>query len=180
MMICKERGGEGFMNVTTSELQSVLSGADTIVIDALLDNSPSMAIVADVDGAILRAGRPCCKISGWEVHELEGLTLSQYLATLKPSDTIGRRLSEQEIPLVRALRGERVMACEGSFAHRSGELIPIVVNAAPLARPGGPVIGAITLQTDLRPHKNLERAVHDLEREMLALHGELDQRIRGV
>jgi PAS domain S-box-containing protein len=173
MMICKERGGEGFMNVTTSELQSVLSGADTIVIDALLDNSPSMAIVADVDGAILRAGRPCCKISGWEVHELEGLTLSQYLATLKPSDTIGRRLSEQEIPLVRALKGERVMACEGSFAHRSGELIPIVVNAAP-------VIGAITLQTDLRPHKNLERAVHDLEREMLALHGELDQRIRGV
>jgi PAS domain S-box-containing protein len=164
------------MNAATSELRALLSGVDSIVLDAILENTPSMAVIASADGVILRVSRFGCELSGWEANELEGLTLSQYIATIKPRDPLGRHLNEQEIPLIRALKGERVIACEGSFSHRNGELIPIVVDAAPLARPDGRVIGAITALTDLRRYKRLEHALHELERELLTLHGELVQR----
>jgi hypothetical protein len=103
-----------------------------------------------------------CELSGWEPHELEGLTLAQYLATVKPSDPQERRLKEEEIPLVRALNGNRVMAVERAFSNRLGVFVPIVVNAAPLIGPGGGVIGVHTALTDLRKFKALEHGLREL------------------
>jgi PAS domain S-box-containing protein len=166
------------MNAPPSGLRDLLSGAGSIVPDGLLENTPSTALIADADHTILRVSQACRELSGWEAGELEGLTLEQYCAKLKPSDSLGRRLREEEIPLACALKGERVVAREGSLAHRNGGLVAVAVNAAPLARADGRVIGAISALTDRRPYKDLERALHDVERELLALHGELAQHIR--
>jgi PAS domain S-box-containing protein len=164
-------------STVTSDLRALPSGAGSIVPDALLGNAPSTLVIADADRTILRVGPSCFELSGWEDRELEGLTLSQYHATFKPSDPVGRRIREDELPLSRALNGERITAHEGSIAHRSGERVPVAVNAAPLARPDGRVIGSTSALTNLRRYKDLERALHDTERELLALHGELAQRI---
>jgi PAS domain S-box-containing protein len=164
-------------NNATSELRDLLSGGGSIVPDALLGNAPSTLLIADADRTILRVGQSVFELSGWEAREVEGLTLSQHHATFKPSDPLGRRIREDELPLSRALNGERITAHEGSIAHRSGERVSVVVNAAPLARSDGRVIGATSALTNLRRYQDLERALHDAERELLALHGELAQHV---
>jgi PAS domain S-box-containing protein len=165
------------MNTAASELRNLLSGGGSIVPDALLGSAPSTLLIADADRTILRVGPSIFELSGWAARELEGLTLAQGHAILKPSDPLGRRIREEELPLSRALKGERVIAHEGSLAHRSGERVSVAVNAAPLARADGRIIGATSALTNLRRYNDLERALHDAERELLALHGELAQHI---
>jgi PAS domain S-box-containing protein len=153
----------------TSELGAILFGAESPLLDVLLESMPLTVVVADADGTILRVSRFSCELSGWEAHELEGLTLSQYLATVKPSDKVGRVLKKEEVPLVRALKGEHVTAYEGSFLHRNGKQVHCGCNAAPLTRSDGRVIGAISALNDLRTYQALETALYVQERRLLAL-----------
>jgi hypothetical protein len=78
-----------------------------------------------------------------------------------------------EVPIVRALNGECVTACEGAFLHRNGELVPVTIDAAPFNSSDGRVIGAVTALTDLRKFETIE---HRLQ----ALYNDLARHIRSV
>jgi PAS domain S-box-containing protein len=156
-----------------SELGAALSVAESSLLDAILGTTRSIAVIADADGVILRVSRFSSDLCGWETHELEGLTLGQFVAKIKPSNRKGRCLMMSEVPIVRALNGECVTACEGAFLHRNGELVPVTIDAAPFNSSDGRVIGAVTALTDLRKFETIE---HRLQ----ALYNDLARHIRSV
>ena len=163
------------MTAKMSRLMAALSRTGWEVVGTILEATPSIAVIADAEDVILRISRFGCQLGGWKPGEIEGLTIAQYVAKMAAADQHGRRLEEHEFPLVRALKGERVVGLEGSFAHAGGERIPVVVNAAPFLL-NGEVIGAINSATDLRKFRTLEAELRLAAKEKAALHAELNHR----
>jgi PAS domain S-box-containing protein len=168
------------MSSGTSKLRAALSATGRAVLDTILDATPSIAVIADIDGGvILRASRFGYELSGWQPHEVEGLTIAEYTARIEPNDLEGRPLEAHELPIVRAMMGERVIGFEASFLHRNGERIPVVVNAAPFLSPDGEVIGAINSATDMRRFKALEAELRSATTARGVLYEELAHRVKN-
>jgi PAS domain S-box-containing protein len=126
------------------------------VANALLQTTPSIAVIADADGSILRVSRYACELSGLSAEEMEGLSLEAFVDLVEPRAPDGRRLTAEQFPIARALKGEVQLGREGFFRDRHGDQVPIVSNVAPIWSPSGQVIGAISSVTDLRTFRALE------------------------
>lgn len=82
----------------------------------------------------------------------------------------GKSFPLEEMPAMRALRGEVIEAVELALANADGRRTPIVVYAAPLVDPDGAVDGAVVVFADITAQKQLDRmrtewtslVVHDL------------------
>jgi PAS domain S-box-containing protein len=166
------------MNAAMSDLSALLLVAEQPVLDAILETTPAIAVITDPDGAVLRVTRYASQLSGWDPHELEGLSFEQCFAVFKPMDVNGRGMERHEMPIIRALKGERVAGWEGSFLNASGERIPVIVNAAPFVGADGRVIGAVSSVTDRRKFESATdlQKFKGLERELRALCDELTLR----
>ena len=171
------------------ELETLLNSKEpAAALDAILGNTPSGAIIACTpDGKILRFSNFAAQLLGWERSAVEGRTLAESRAMQPAHDAAGRTVADDERPLMRALRsGETVTGFELWLGTPSGELIPCLVNAAPIRNSRGVLIGAISSFADLRPYKTLERSLRDALRqreEALAqregLYRELTHRVKN-
>lgn len=98
----------------------------------------------------------------------------------------GTQLTDDERPSSRALRGERVDACEIYIRRADGTKTPALVNASPLTDELGNVHGAVVAFEDITALKDLERlrvewnaiVAHDLRQPLntIALFAQLAQR----
>jgi PAS domain S-box-containing protein len=123
-----------------SELEAILKSASgQTVADALLQTTPSIAVIADSHGKILRVSRHACELSGLRAEEMEGLSIKDFFALVEPRGLDGRLLKLEQFPLARALKGRAQLGREGFFRDRRGERVPIVSNAAPFRSPSGDV-----------------------------------------
>ena len=168
-----------------SELEALLSSKEpAAVVDAILGSIPSGSIIARApDGKVLRVSDYAVRLLGRPRSEMEGQTSPEGVPVY---DASGRPLSNDERPLVRALRGETVTGAEIWFEAPSGELTPCVANAAPIRNWRGELIGAIDSIADLRPYKameqNLREALAQREEAMAqreALYRELTHRVKN-
>lgn len=153
-----------------SELEVILDSASgQTVLAALLQTTPSIAVIADTGRRILRVSHYACELSGLRANEMEGLTLEEFIALVEPRAANGRRLKAEEFPLAQALEGRAQFGREGFFRNGRGQRVPIVSNVAPMRNSSGEVIGAISSVTDLRAFKALEAQLRAAvsEREML-------------
>lgn len=144
-----------------SEHEALLNSYDAAaVLDAFLRNTPSgAAIVSAPDGKILRLSDYAAQVLGLSRSEMEGHTVG--VAVPKNYDPSGRLLSEDEMPLTRALRGERVTGSEVWIETRDGERIPLLASAEPIRNARGDLIGVVGSFADLRPQKALERSLRE-------------------
>jgi PAS domain S-box-containing protein len=156
------------MHGAESSPESSLAGIERPILEAL----PSFAIIADTAGVIMWMSRFASELSGWEPHEIEGLSIAEYLAIIQHADRNGVPLKAHELPLARALKGESITGWEGSFSRRNGERVAIVGNAAPLRGMEDEVLGAISSITDVRKLRSRER-------ELRALYDELGHRMKN-
>ena len=69
----------------------------------------------------------------------------------------GRPVEPAELPIARALRGERTAGAEFLARNAEGGDTPIAINAAPIAREDGTVLGAVAALEDITSSKQLER-----------------------
>ncbi len=74
----------------------------------------------------------------------------------------GTHCASQDLPIVRALRGE-IVAREEYLWELRGELRTVAVNAAPLTDPEGAVIGAVEVAVDLTADKRSQAALSEAE-----------------
>ena len=110
-------------------------------------------------------------------------------------DTDGRRLRLEELPSMRALRGEQVNGAEYLMRGMNGTLVPVRQSAVPIVDAHGNVQGAVVAIMDITAAKELERlraewgavVAHDLRQpintvvisaQMLARAGD-DAKLRG-
>jgi PAS domain S-box-containing protein len=163
-----------------SELEAILNSADgRTVVSALLQTTPSIAVIVDSHGKILRVSRHACELSGMSMDEMEGRSIEEFFALVEPRAADGRLLTLEEFPLVRALNGEAVLGREGYFRDRHGQHIPIVSNVAPYLSASGQVIGAINSVTDLRAFRALEAELRAAVAEKETLYRELAHRVKN-
>jgi len=117
---------------------------------AVLDQSPV--------GLFLAHGTPCDRVElnahGQQMTQRRPEHLRDVLGNVRRLD--GEPMTVEDLPIVRALRGERV---SGEFLLRDGAggLTPIAISAAPIAGPDGKVLGAVSAFEDIRVAKELER-----------------------
>jgi two-component sensor histidine kinase len=163
-----------------SELRELLlRGNGRIVLDAILTATPSIAVIVDGDGTVLRVSRHACALSHRTAGEMEGLTVAEFAALVQPHDRSRRPLRMELMPIVRALQGEVVIGLEGSFVDGQGEHVPIVSNAAPFRNEMNEVIGAITSVTDLRKFRMLEGELREAVAAKDTLYRELTHRVKN-
>jgi PAS domain S-box-containing protein len=163
-----------------SELSTILDSADgRAVADALLQTTPSIAVIADSEGRILRVSRHACELSGLSAHEMEGLRIEEFFALVEPRGPDGRLLKIEQFPLVGALKGRAQLGRQGFFRDGRGERVPIVSNVAPFRSPTGEVIGAISSVTDLRDLRAVEARLRAAITETELLYRELAHRVKN-
>jgi PAS domain S-box-containing protein len=163
-----------------SELAEILHSAKgRTVADALLQTTPSIAVIADSEGRILRVSRHACELSGLSADEMEGLSIEEFFVLVEPRGPDGHLLKMAQFPLACALEGDVLFGREGFFRDGDGERIPIVSNVAPFLSSGGQVIGAINSVTDLRAFRALEAELRAALAEREMLYRELAHRVKN-
>jgi PAS domain S-box-containing protein len=161
-------------------LEAILDSADgRSVIGALLETTPSIAVIADSNRRILRVSRYACELSGLRAAEMEGLSLDAFMVLVEPRAPDGRLLKSDQFPLARALNGQSQLNRQGFFRDGLGRRVPIVSNVAPFRNAAGEVIGAISSVTDLRPFKALEASLRAALEEREVLYRELAHRVKN-
>ncbi|MFY0575947.1 ATP-binding protein [Cystobacter fuscus] len=135
----------------SAELQAILEG----MVDAV--------IVTDAVGAITLANRAALKLFGQAM--LEGTRLDAVYPHHRPRRLDGQELAFEELPMVRALRGEQVSDTEliitGPQAPRQ---LVLRLNSAPLRDESGRVIAAVSVARDITQALELERLQGDFVR----------------
>lgn len=169
------------MTAPKSQLEEFFSSATgQAVLDAFVKSTPTMLLIADVNGKILRESRYSAEVRGLgSPHETEGLTIAQLLETFRARTPDGRPLEPKDSVIVRALNGEPARGHEVVYSTIRGEDIPVVSNAEPIRVSGGEVIGAISAGTDLRRFKALERELRIAIAEKEMLYRELAHRVKN-
>jgi len=164
-----------------SELEALLTTEEpAAVLDAILGSAPAGMIIARApDGKILRFSDYYARLIGRPRSDLEGRTVADVFETIRNYDAFERPLPANERPLARALRGETVTGCELFAEIADGQLIPFVINAAPIRSARGDVIGAISANTDIRTFKALERSLREALAQREALYRELTHRVKN-
>jgi PAS domain-containing protein len=133
------------------------------LLDVLMDSTPSCTVVvAAPDARVLKVSAYGERIFGHPRDRIEGRPLAEVVEKLQPTDARGRRLSVDELPLARALRGETIVGFKGALPTGSGAVALIASNAAPICDPNGVVIGAVSVLSDMTLFEGL---IADLVRE---------------
>ncbi len=110
--------------------------------------------IDDVNGLLIYVNPALVKMLGYaDADEIIGRPLSDIMAGLS-QEIIEKRIEMRK-------QGS-VESYEAQLIHRSGRLIPVVVNASPLFGPDGEYIGSFGLITDVSNLKQAEAEAHFL------------------
>jgi PAS domain S-box-containing protein len=132
------------------------------ILDAELDG----VIFVDAWTGHLLANRGFQELLGEPIVPTEGV--AQEFGLLCWPD--GRPLTAEELPSMRALKGEVTHGLELLVIRRDGRRIPVSAGAAPVRSADGTLLGAVDVLRDITMHKEIERlreefaamVVHDL------------------
>jgi PAS domain S-box-containing protein len=118
--------------------------------------------------------------------KLLGMSLSELTATSDAPVRIfypdGRRVEHDDVPGMRALRGETVKHVELQVERPTGERRPVLLSATPVTGKGGRVEGTVIAFEDISALKELERlreefaaiVAHDLRNPITAIRATAD------
>jgi hypothetical protein len=73
-----------------------------------------------------------------------------------------------ELPLIRALRGETVQDAELMQVNKEGRKLPLLCNAAPICDATGAIVGGIVAWRDITDRKRAEEALREREERLSA------------
>ena len=120
---------------------------------ALLDSLDAGVVACDKDGTLTLFNRA--------TRDLHGLSETpippeQWASQYKQADG-ETPLQTEQIPLNRALKGERLQHAEITIRHREGVPHTLVVSGQPIIDDGGEKLGAVVTMQDVTELKQLER-----------------------
>lgn len=121
---------------------------------ALLENLSEGAIIADPGGGILMINRAARAILGVGHEDLSTVAA---LAALEAHELDGRPLRNEQLPLMRALRGELFSDSELLYTRPNSEARHIVSTGTSVRDEGGKIALAIVVFRDVTELKRLEQ-----------------------
>jgi two-component system sensor histidine kinase VicK len=123
----------------------------------LLDVLPTAVAVYAADGAMQLANRAYRDLAGVNVR-----TIDDALACMTPQREDGTPLNRDELPAIRAFRGETIMGERIRIRTADGRWAVMLVDAAPLRGIVGELVGAALVFHDITDISDLERGRRDL------------------
>lgn len=125
---------------------------------SLIDTLPEGLLIVRPDGQITQYNQAALAILGTVAAEQSWPERVQAHGARTPD---GRPFLADDLPLVRALRGETVKAVEMLVRRPDGVDVPLLVSAGPLRGPDGGVGGALSVFQDISRLKELDRLKDD-------------------
>ncbi|TXH92128.1 MAG: hybrid sensor histidine kinase/response regulator [Pseudomonas sp.] len=140
--------------------------ASQVRLATIVENSSDAIIGEALDGRIITWNRAAEQMFGYREAEVLGKPLAPLL--LPPE-----RLTEDELMLKRAARGERTAAMETQRLHKDGRLIDVAITCSLIREPDGSILGAAKLMHDISDRKRAENYLREFN---AALEEQVNQR----
>ncbi|HEX7317257.1 MAG TPA: PAS domain-containing protein [Pyrinomonadaceae bacterium] len=138
-------------------------------IDALLENVEDAIVACDAAGVVTVFNHAARKLHGLAESPVKADDWADYYDLYLPD---GRtRMRTDEIPLYRALRGERVRDVEMIVAPKGGAPRTVLASGGAIYGAGGEKLGAVVVMRDFTERKASQEA---LRRESTLLHALMD------
>lgn len=150
-------------------------------LSAIFEAITDIVIVCDEQGHLVHANSAFYIGTGLKPDdELSFSTLSHYPTHLQPLDNEGNPLPQEQWPLVRVLRGERLSSRNTEdifFRSPEGNMRSFDVRGAPIIETSGKIVGGVIVLRDMTRRRELERRLRRSEREFRSL---VESNIIGV
>ncbi|HEX8150499.1 MAG TPA: PAS domain-containing protein [Pyrinomonadaceae bacterium] len=138
-------------------------------VDALLENVEDAIVACDAAGVLTVFNHAARKLHGLSERPITADNWADYYDLYLPD---GRTLMrKEEIPLYRALQGERVRDAEMVVAPKGGAPRTLLASGGAIYGPGGEKLGAVVVMRDFTERKKAQEA---LKRESALLHALMD------
>lgn len=139
--------------------------------DATISSIADGLVIYNTRGEVKRVNPAISTMDGFPLERLEG-PHRDFVAMLHPETTDGVPISYEELPHMRALRGEQVLG-EIMIVHpHPGEAFWISASAAPIHTPDGEVLGAVLTFTNItqihRLQEEREIYIHTISHDLRA------------
>ena len=138
-------------------------------IDALLEHVEDAIVACDAAGVLTVFNHAARRLHGLEERPLKAEVWADYYDLYLPD---GRtRMRKEEVPLYRALQGERVRDVEMIVAPKGGAPRAVLASGGAIYGPGGEKLGAVVVMRDFTERKAAQEA---LRRESTLLRALMD------
>ena len=138
-------------------------------IDALLENVEDAIVACDSAGVLTVFNHAARRLHGLEQRPITADNWADYYDLYLPDGRTPMR--KEEVPLYRALQGERVRDVEMVVAPKGGAPRTVLASGAAIRGPGGEKLGAVVVMRDFTERKAAQEA---LRRESTLLHALMD------
>jgi PAS domain S-box-containing protein len=134
----------------------------TAELDAVFDSLVQPVIVFDATGKPVKANPAACNAFGLDMTRFDAKGYLKLLARFAARSADGRRVHEDQLPVMRALRGETVSGELYAFTNARGEALTFDVSATPLCA-AGKITGAVAVWYDVTVRRQMEEALRERE-----------------
>src|SRR6266850_3007079 len=131
--------------------------SERLSLTELLDTLPVPVIVYAADGRVLYSNQARREFAGGDVE-----TLDAAIARTSPRREDGEDMTRDELPALRALRGELVRGERLRLRAKDGHVEVLLCNASPLRDADGKIAAAVVVFHDITDMSELERRRRDL------------------
>jgi diguanylate cyclase (GGDEF)-like protein/PAS domain S-box-containing protein len=135
-------------------------------LEIVLDSLGAGVVACDADGRITLVNRAMREIRGLG---LDAEVAADWLARETVYHPDGGMLRRHELPVVRALGGEKINDEELVMVRPDGEARAVLANARPITGEDGELLGAVNAMQDITERLHAEEYVHESERRFRAL-----------
>ena len=137
--------------------------------DALLENVEDAIVACDAAGVLTVFNHAARALHGLDERPITADNWADYYELYRPD---GRtRMRKEEVPLYRALQGERVRDVEMVVAPKGGAPRALLASGGAIYGPGGEKLGAVVVMRDFTERREAQEA---LRRESTLLHALMD------
>ncbi len=133
------------VSLDTAEKRALEAEEGRRILEAILENVPEGLIIADAEKNQVRlVSRYLAEFSGMSRTDFENKPLSDYAEKIKIMKMNGEPIAFEEMPLWRSLNvGDRVESENYLMTSPDGNIIPVLVNTAPIRDGEGRIIGGV-------------------------------------
>jgi PAS domain S-box-containing protein len=128
---------------------------------AVLDNVQSGIVACDADGVLTLFNRTMQELHGVPQEPIPAVQWAEYYHLYRPDGKT--KMKREEIPLYRALQGERFRNAEFTVVPATGTCRTLVASGEPLVGADGKNHGAVMAVHDITDRKRVEEALRQSE-----------------
>ncbi|MHA7056199.1 PAS domain-containing protein [Aquimarina sp. M1] len=141
-------------DITKLKREEEVNQERKIFLEAILDSIDVGIVSCDQNGKLSLFNKATKEWHGLPPEPVPPSELSRYYGLYKPDGTTP--LKEEDIPLLRALKGEYIQDEEIVIIPKSGTLRKVITNGSQIIGPNGEVKGAVVAMHDITRIKEVE------------------------